>query len=219
MTDRRQFSLNVMTLWVGILIPILAALIPFGISKLTPEQELVFQITGPIAANRLEALEVTLTNSGSKPTKGVKVYIKSFPQYSLPEILQSKGSRKSEPTERIEVSSKNPVKVSMSGEYFVLDVGDLRAKEKLSIAIASREKAFSVYGSGTHMTGIEVKSDELVGTPIAPSDWQEFWYPFGFWMFVAMMVLIFSIAVYQQYLMDPKEREKLILKEIDKLPK
>ena len=143
MTDKRQFSLNVMTLWVGILIPILAALIPFTISKVTPEQELVFEVIGPIAVNRLEVLEVTLTNSGSKPTKGVKVYVKSFPEVSLPDILQPKGSKKPEPTERIDISSKNPIKVSMSGEYFVLDAGDLRAKEKLSIAIASKAKAFS----------------------------------------------------------------------------
>lgn len=219
MTDKRQFNLNVMTLWIGILIPILAALIPFVLPRLSPDQELVFEVVGPIAVNRLEALELTITNTGSKSTKGVKVFIKSFPAIRLLDSLVPGGSKKDEPTGRIEVSSKIPVKVQMSGEYFVLDVGDLRPKEKLSIALAAREKAIAVYGSGKHLTGIEVKSDDLVGTPATPSEWQQFWYPFGFWMFIAMMLLILGMGLYQQYLMDPKTREKMILKEIDKLPK
>jgi hypothetical protein len=54
---------------------------------------------------------------------------------------------------------------------------------------------------------------------LKPSEFEEFLYPAGFWMFVLLMILILAAGIYQQYLMDPKKREEMLLKEIDKLGK
>ena len=62
-----------------------------------------------------------------------------------------------------------------------------------------------------------MKSDEHVASFKGQSIIDEVLYPFGFWMFVILMVLLLILAFYQEYLMDPKVREKMILKEIDKL--
>ncbi|HMM70760.1 MAG TPA: hypothetical protein PKC22_00820 [Rhodocyclaceae bacterium] len=216
MTAKRDFRLNILSIWVGILIPILAAVIPFAISKLAPDQEIQYTVTGPISVKRTAAVEVTIKNKGSKPAHGVQVWLKSSPEILLPEIL-TRGEKKKDPLERIEVSSKVPLKIRMSGDYYVIEAGDLRARESLSVAVVASEGGLSIYGSKSHIDGIEVKSDENVASYEGESIFEDFLYPFGFWMFVALMVLILLAALHQEYFMDPKTREKMILKEIEKL--
>ena len=216
MKEKRELRLSILSIWVGILIPILAAVIPFAISKFAPDQELKFSLVGPITVKRVEAVEVTVKNNGSKPARAVQIWLKSSPEFVLPEIL-SKGERKKDPLERIEVAAKAPVKLKLSGDYYVIDVGDLRAKESIGIGVVSREGGLSIYGSKSHVNGIEVKSDENVASYDGDSIFEDFLYPFGFWMFVALMVLILVAALHQEYFMDPKTREKMILKEIEKL--
>ncbi len=216
MKEKRELRLSILSIWVGILIPILAAVIPFAISKFAPDQELKYSLVGPISVKRVEAVEVTVKNNGSKPARAVQVWLESSPEFVLPEIL-SKGEKKKDPLERIEVAAKVPVKVKLNGDYYVIDVGDLRAKESIAIGVVSREGGLSIYGSKSHVNGIEVKSDENVASYDGDSIFEEFLYPFGFWMFVALMVLILVAALHQEYFMDPKTREKMILKEIEKL--
>lgn len=131
--------------------------------------------------------------------------------------LLLKGEKKKDPVERIEVEAKVPVKVRQSGDYYVVELGDLRAKESISIAVTSKDRGLSVYGSRSHVSGIEVKSDENVGVLAGDSIFEEFLYPFGFWMFIALMVIGLVAALYQEYFMDSKTREKMILKEMEKL--
>lgn len=216
MSEKRQFRLNILSIWVGILIPILAAVIPFVISKLAPDQEIQFAVTGPIAVKRVQAVEVVISNKGTKPARAVQVWLKSSPEFVMSELLL-KGEKKKDPVERIEVEAKVPVKVRQSGDYYVVELGDLRAKESISIAVTSKDRGLSVYGSRSHVSGIEVKSDENVGVLAGDSIFEEFLYPFGFWMFIALMVIGLVAALYQEYFMDSKTREKMILKEMEKL--
>lgn len=216
MKEKRELRLSILSIWVGILIPILAAVIPFAISKFAPDQELKYSLVGPITVKRVEAVEITVKNNGSKPARAVQIWLKSSPEFVLPEIL-SKGEKKIDLLERIEVAAKVPVKLKLNGDYYVIDVGDLRAKESIAIGVVSKEGGLSIYGSKSHVNGIEVKSDENVASYDGDSIFEEFLYPFGFWMFVALMGLILVAALHQEYFMDPKTREKMILKEIEKL--
>ncbi|MFN4042672.1 hypothetical protein [Limnobacter sp.] len=216
MTEKREVRLSILSIWVGILIPILAAVIPFLIQELSPEQELQFSVVGPVSVNRAEAVEIEMKNNGSKPARGVQVWLKSSPYATAPDLLAARGTRK-DPVELIEVASKTPIKKKVNGEFFVIEVGDLRSKESLSVSVLSRDGALSIYGTKSHVSGIEVKSDENVGSYEGDSIFEEFLYPFGFWMFVALMVLILVAALHQEYFMDSKTREKMILKEIEKL--
>jgi hypothetical protein len=216
MKEKRELRLNILSIWVGILIPILAAIVPFAISKFAPDQEIKYSIVGPISVKRVEAVEIIIKNNGSKPARAVQVWLKSAPDFVLPEIL-TKGEKKRDPLERIDVAAKVPVKVRLNGDYYVVDLGDLRAKESIAVGVVSKEGGLSIYGSKSHVSGIEVKSDENVGVYEGESIFEEFLYPFGFWMFIVLMVLMFLAALYQEYFLDPKAREKMILKEIEKL--
>lgn len=219
MAERKHIRISIISVWVGILIPIVAAIIPYAIGYFTPEHKLEFQLVGPISVKGTQALQINISNNGGKVEKGVKVWLKSFPTYELPDSLRPKGEKKKEPTDLLAVDSKTNVTVTKDRDYYVLSVGDIRPKEEVSISIVARESRLALHGFRDSVSGLEVKSDEHIAGFKGLSVFEEVLYPFGFWMFVILMVLILILAFYQEYFMDPKTREKMILKEIDKLEK
>lgn len=217
MSEQRQIRLSIISVWVGILIPIIAALIPFGLSYFSPEYRLEFQLVGPISAKGTQALQLVVGNNGGKVEKNVTVWLKSYPGLELPDSLRPKGEKKKEPSDLLAVDSKVNVTVRKEGDYYVLSLGDIRPKEEVSIGVVAREVTLAITGWRDTVSGLEVKSDEHIGGFKGKSVFDEVLYPFGFWMFVILMVLILVLAFYQEYFMDSKTREKMILKEIDKL--
>ena len=217
MAERKEFRLSIISIWLGILIPILAAIIPFALSKLSPEHNLEFSLVGPISAKDVQAAEIAIVNNGGKVEKGVRIWVQAFPVFELLESLRPKGEKKKSPVDLLLVESKSAVTVTKEGEYYIIAVGDIRPKEQVSVSIVAREVKLAIHRFSDRASGIEVKSDEHVATFTGQSFLEEFLYPFGFWMFIILMVLLLIISLYQDFFMSSKMREKLILKEIDKL--
>jgi hypothetical protein len=215
MTEKRQFRLNILSVAVGILIPIFASAIPFFIPKIFPDQAIQFKVSGPIGIFPIQAVDINVINKGAKPAKNVLVMLRS----NSSKLLSGKSSKQIDPTKRIEVEAKVPLKVKITGDYYVLELGDLRPQESLSVTVVSREGVLSIYASELSVHGIEVKSDDSVGMLDDNSFTENFVYRSGFWMFLALMVFIFADALYREYFMNPKAREKMILEEIEKLDK
>jgi hypothetical protein len=210
MIDRRQFFITLLTLVVTLVI----AFVPYVAQKFSPDHELVFSVVGPISVKGVDAIEITLKNLGTKPAVGSKILVAYEPEF-LP--LSSKVTEKKDPVSRLLVDSKAPVTVTISGKYYVLDLGTLRPKEEVKVKLGSKDRALALYGSGKHMDGVEVKSDDSLGTYDEPPMWQEVFYPLGFWMFIVFLVFMMLLGIYQQFLMDPQKRDRLIQQEIDRL--
>lgn len=204
--EKRQWRLNIISVWVGILIPIVAALIPYVYRQVIPEHDLTYKVIGPISVKGTTALSVEISNEGEHLERNVKVWLPTFLTYQ-----ETKPG-----AQELTVDAEVPVNINTENGKFVLLVGDIRPNEKTTISVSSDR--ISVYGS-MPANGVSVKSDENVGTPIRPSELEQFFYPVGFWAFIVLMIFILVMGVYQQYFMDPKTREALVLKEIDKLEK
>lgn len=217
MTEPRQIRISIISVWVGILIPIVAVLIPIAINHVLPEHKLEYSVVGPISAKGTQALSITITNHGGKLAKGVKIWLHHYPISELPDVLRAKGEKKKDPVDFLAVESKTNLSVSKDRDYYVLTVGDLRPKEQVDIAIIARDVTLALHRFSDSASGIDVKSDEQVASFKGRSFFEEFLYPAGFWMFVILMIFLLILSFYQEYFMDPKTREKLILKEIDKL--
>lgn len=202
MSEKKQFQLSVMSLWVGILIPILAAIIPFGMKYISPAHRLEYMIVGPIS--------VKIQNGGERLEKNVRLSLKISYLWRL--------DAKRDTDSIVTVDAQAPAKIEKEGDWMVISLGDLRPKESTEVSAMSDQIDVSIYGT-TEPSGISVKSDENLAQYNGSSELAEFIYPFGFWMFVILMVLIFIVAIYQEHFMDPKKREEMILKAIDKLPK
>lgn len=217
MAERKELRLSIISIWIGILIPVVAAIIPFAITRLSPEHKLEFSLIGPISAKDVQAAEIAIVNNGGKVEKGVRIWVKSFPVFELPDSLRPKGEKKKSPVDLLAVESTSTVTVTKEGEYYIIAVGDIRPKEQISVSLAARGVKLAIHRFSDSASGIEVKSDEHVATFRGQSFLEEFLYPFGFWMVIILMVLMLIIALYQEFFMSSKMREKLILKDIDKL--
>lgn len=217
MAERKEVRLSIISIWVGILIPIVAAIIPFALGRLSPEHKLEFSLVGPISAKDVQAAEIAIVNNGGKLEKGVKIWIKAFPVFELPDSLRPKGDKKKNPVDLLTVESKSNIAVTKEGEYYIIAVGDIRPKEQVAVSVAAREVKLAIHRFSDSASGIEVKSDEHIASFRGQSFFEEFLYPFGFWMFIILMVLMLIISLYQEFFMSSKMREKLILKEMEKL--
>lgn len=210
MSERKQFQLNVISIWVGILIPILATAIPYIVTYVIPDHHLEYTITGPISVKSTKSTEIKIRNGGAKLEKNIKLALKTSYLWTL--------ERDKEPLNAITVDTQANFKISHENDWFVVSLGDLRPDESLVVSVMSNFIDITTYLS-TEPSGISVKSDENLGQFSGPSEFYQIFCPFGLWMFVLLMILMLMIGIYQQHFMDPKKREELILKEIDKLPK
>jgi len=118
----------------------------------------------------------------------------------------------------ITVDTQAPAKTSKEGDWIVVSLADLRPNESIDVSVMSEFIDLTIFRD-TEPSGISVKSEENLAQYTGPSEITDIIYRFGFWMFIILMVLIFIAAIYQQHFMDPRRREEMILKEIDKLPK
>lgn len=214
MSAKRQSRFLILSLWVGILIPIVAALIPFGYRRLVPEHDLVYELTGPISVKGTEALSLTIRNQGERLEKNVRIWARADSTFLALDSLRRGKPRN--PLDFVAVDSPATVRVAKEQDYYVLIVGDIRPGEHVEVSFLS--EAISVYRVLTDVYGLSIKSDEHVARLLKPSELERFFYPIGFWMFVILMVLILGAGIYQAS-MDPKKREEMLLSEIDKLGK
>lgn len=76
-SNRSRFRLSPSSLLIGILIPIIAALIPYTIKLVFPEHQLEYEITGPITASQISAMGLLINNKGEKTEKNIKIWIES----------------------------------------------------------------------------------------------------------------------------------------------
>lgn len=210
MAEPRQLRISVITLWVGILIPIVAALIPFGIKYVLPEHHLEYSIAGPISVKGNKALQIKIQNGGEKLEKNVRISLKVSYLWRLED--------KKDPTKALTVDTQANHTVKKEGDWLVVQLGDLRPGEVVDVGLLSEIIDITLY-STIEPSGIAVKSDEHLAQLKRTSELEAFMYQAGFWMFALLMVLLLAAGIYQQYFMDPKKREEMILKEIDKLPK
>jgi len=213
-SERQKFKLSVLSLWVGILIPILVAIIPIAIKYVIPEHKLEYAVVGPIQVDETSAIQIEITNRGEKAEKNVRVWIR-VDAYTLGTEKAGDAPKGPPP---IQVSSSGRHTLTREGEYHVISVGDLRPSESVTLSLLLR---------GIHLVGslrtaskwFSIKSDDRVARITGPGEdsFATFAYPFGFWMFIVLMLLMGVYALYYEYLMPPEKKEKLILEQIDKL--
>jgi hypothetical protein len=205
--SNQKFRLSVMSLWVGILIPIIAAVIPYIVKSFLPETRLEYTITGQVSVKGTNSIGVRIQNGGERLEKNVRL------AFNASDLWKLNGK---DAVDSITVDTQATTKIVKEGNWVVIYLGDLRPKEFIDVSVMSDIISITAFRV-IEPSGIAVKSDESLGKFNGPSEFTEFIYPFGFWMFVLLMVFVLVIAIYQQYFMDPNKREEFLLKEIDKL--
>ena len=202
----RRFS--IISIWIGITIPIIAALIPYGYKLIQPDYNLVYDISDIVRVDGKTALQLSVLNQGNMVESNVTISIKKSSLFKFDLPSEEKVFL---------VETESNIKTEEKDKAFVITIGDLRAKEKVDLSILVDALVFRRYNDV--VDEVAVKSKEHLGEQSLPSDFEEHVYPFGFWMFIILMALIFIAGIHQEYIMDPKEREKKLWEELEKIQK
>jgi hypothetical protein len=183
---------------IGIVIPLVAASVPFIIELVSPKSSLVFEAVGPIQIDEAKAFSISVRNEGKTPERNVEVW--------LPGKLE-KG--------KYRIDSSQPVNPRDEGKTTVLALGDLRPSEKTDISVLVEDRMFFIWDH--RIKDLRIISSESKATWGGKSDEAWFIYQAGFWAFLVILALGIVAGLYQEHFMSRTAREKMILKEMEKL--
>lgn len=182
----------------GVMIPLLALALPYVIEFISPKAVLVYQATGPIQIDGTKVFSLIVRNDGKAVEKNVEI--------GLPTKLE-KGKSK--------LASSIPVTTRDDGKTTVVSLGDLRPSEKVEVSVLVEDTYFFL--SEYSMKGLRIVSTEHLAAWDGSSDEWDFIYRAGFWAFLLILLLAIVLGIYQEHFMSRDTREKMILKEMDKL--
>jgi hypothetical protein len=180
------------------MIPLLAMALPYVIEFLSPKGALIYEAKGPIQIEGTKVFSLAVRNEGKSVEKSVEIW--------LPTKLERSKSK---------LASSIPITTRDDGKTTVLGLGDLRPGEKVEVSILVEDTYFFL--SDHSMKGLRIVSTEHLATWSGRSEEWDFIYRAGFWAFLIIMLLAIVLGIYQEHFMSRGAREKLILKEMDKL--
>lgn len=204
-SDKRSVLLYVS---IGVLIPLLAALIPYGYKYLFPEYNLTFTLDNQVQVQNFNALQITVANNGEKLEKNVEVILKK-------NGLEIFSKDKAELKPLVNVLPDKDYKFEEGSSSYILNFGNLRPREKFSVSILGEGIAAPRF----YEQSVSVRSEDNIAKMDKPSEFLQIAYPVTFWSF--LLILAFGVigGIYQDYFESKEKREARLLKEIDKLKK
>ncbi len=182
----------------GIVIPIIAVLIPYLISFFTQSSGLTYNYKGIVEVNDTKAFEVTINNDGNLAEKNVEIW--------LTDELPSEG---------VEIESDVDFVVRTEQGKSVVSIGNVRSGETLRLAFLIDEPLFFMHDY--QIQELKVRSEHRVAKFAGLSDGWLLAYKAGFWGAIALFISMICLGIYQEYFMPKSEREKMLLKEMEKL--
>jgi hypothetical protein len=182
----------------GVMIPLLALALPHVIEFISPKAALVYQAVGPIQIDGTKVFSLIVRNDGKAVEKNVEMW--------LPTKLEKSKSK---------LTSSIPVTTRDDGKTTVVSLGDLRPSEKVEVSVLVEDTYFFL--SEYNMKGLRIVSTDQLAAWGGRSDEWDFIYRAGFWAFLLILLLAIVLGIYQEHFMSRATREKMILKEMDKL--
>jgi len=183
---------------IGIIIPLVAAGVPFFIEFFSPKSSLVFEAVGPLQVDNTKTFSIFIRNEGKAAERNVEIW--------LPGTLE-KGKYK--------IGSSQSVTPRIEGKSTVLALGDLRPSEKIEITVMVEDPLFFIWDH--RLKDLRIISTDNKATWGGKSDEAWFIYRTGFWAFLVLLAVGIVAGLYQEHFMSRAAREKMILKEMEKL--
>ncbi len=202
---------------VGVMVPLVAAAMPWLIETIVPSKELLFTFQGPIESSEAIALSIVVQNNGKELEEDIEVWIPMSTISRLEVITTTSGQVKTkdvEPTVAIDTDVPNTIEIKDSNTRIVR-IKSLRSHESARITVF-------VYGgkaiiSKYDLENMRVVSKQTVGLFDGQNELKEYMYKVGTWLFAAFFLIGFAWSVYYEWLMPKHKKEEYLMKQIEKL--
>lgn len=218
-TTSRWGLLNIVVL--GILIPLIAAAVPWLLDIYSPSHDLEFSRSGPVVTKSGFAYSITISNKGRLTEDKVQAWlpVPAAPESNFRE--QKDGvfaSTEVHPIIQVDVSVPSAKTESVSNGTELVTIPLLRPGENATVSVLAANGTIG-YISGDLLKMTRVVSEATVATLDEPDKELEFAYKVGSWLFLLTFVPLAIYAFYYEHFMPQDKKEKYLLAQIDKLGK
>jgi len=204
-------------LLAGVLIPIVAALLPWLLENWTPRDKLAYTLVGPISTDGATAFQIVVRNEGRALQSNVEVWIPLRRLQSLdPKLLEDAGPEMKEWIPKITLdASTKPTKEETRDDFTILYYEKLRSDESVTIKLFATGKGLFI--QGFELERMRIVSDNTLAQLDERDEFVESMFRVGTALFVLFVGFVFVYAVYYENFM-PKERKRAeLLKQLGKL--
>lgn len=202
---------------LGIMIPLLAAVMPWLMDRIFPQNSLTYTFQGPISAEKFIALELFIENNGTKAEQNIEAFIPAKIIKTADYEVAKNGTIKTvEKMPDIVMESNSPTaKLSHDENNIIIKIDSLKPEEKASV------KLF-IYGGRALIFESELKNSRITSQDVlakygAPSEIELYIYKAGTWLFILFILFVILYGFYYEKLMPREAKEKYLLQQIDKL--
>ena len=204
-------------LLIGILIPLLAASIPWLLDNVLPKHSLSYQYIEPIELEKATAVSVTVTNEGRETQNDIEIWLPFYVISSAKSEVGTDGRLRVTMTEPvIQLESSIPYESSeLTDKHFFIKFDALRPNESASIKLVATGARAMV--NNYELERMRVVSKTSVAKSAQPTEHEFLLYRTGSIILVVLIVLFFAWAFYYEHLMPYEKKEKHLLKQIDDL--
>ena len=113
MSENKQNQSVILYISIGMLIPILVALIPYGHKYLFPEHDLNYSILSKTKVNNFFAVSIQIQNDGENSEKNIEVSLKKN-NYLF------RGDSENKPTLVVDIDPEMPHKITEYSKSYVI---------------------------------------------------------------------------------------------------
>ncbi|HAS6972267.1 TPA: hypothetical protein I7284_23855 [Vibrio parahaemolyticus] len=204
-------------LLIGVLIPLLAASIPWLLDYALPQNSLSYQYIEPIELEEATAVSVTVTNEGRETQHDIEIWLPFRVISGAKSEVGDDGRLRVTVTEpEIQLESSIPYKSSeLTDKHFLIKFDALRPNESASIKLVSTGARVMV--SSYDLERMRVVSKTSVAKSAQPTEHEFLLFRTGSIILVVLIVVFFAWAIYYEHLMPYETKEKHLLKQIDDL--
>lgn len=208
-------------LLIGILIPLVAASVPWLLEKFSLPHDLQYSYEGPIVTKEGFAYTVTIENHGTQTEENVEIWlpipILYLGSYKIGTDGKTVKKTEKDPIVAIDVSIPSTQKGTEDNKSIV-EISSLRPKEtaKISVLVASKNASFI---SEHNLHKIRIVSKNTVGVVNQPDEFLGFFHKMIISLFALLFLAALAYSVYYEYFMSREKKEKYLLEQIDKLEK
>jgi len=209
-------------LLLGVLIPIVAAAVPWILERVSLPHDLEYTVSGPVTTKLGFAYSVRVNNNGKQPENDVEVWLPVPATARVSYDFQKNGklaTSEEKPIVQVDVSVPSTKRVSADDkQVLIIDIPSLRPNEQAAISVLAAGGDIG-YLTDFQLERLRIVSKESIGKHDEPNKELEFFYKMGSWLFLIFFVFLICYGIYYEYIMPHEKKEKYLLEQIDKLGK
>ena len=204
-------------LLAGVLIPIVASILPWVVENWIPKNNLVYSYVGPIQGGDAVAFELRVENAGTEVQSNVEIWVPLQVTNSWIDLPNAdEGSVDGADAQPFVLDANvEPSKQFMDNRHHVLVYERLRPSEELELRFFAVGDIFPIFDSD--LDRIRIVSDTARAERDMPSEELAFLSQVGAILLVVLVVFLLGFSIYYEKFVPVEKKRDALRKQLEQL--